>query len=237
MKRPLARRRCRPAAARRRGAARERPALPVGLPARGVQGALGGGLRQDRRRGRRRRAGRAADERLPAAAPDELDLLPLGHRDAARLPAARRPHRKVTLYLPPRNERLERSEGKVLSAADAELVKRLTGADEVLSTEAMDARWPLGEGAPGAIYAESVPAEGYAESRYELQAPGRRDRQRLLGRPRSRASGASSSCCAPATRAPTIRDLTPDPGRAARRSRARARSRSSVARRSSPGSA
>ena len=78
--------------------------------------------------------------------------------------------RKATLYLPPRNERLERSEGKVLSAADAELVKRLTGADEVLSTEAMDARWPLGEGAPVAIYAESVPAEGYAESRYELQA-------------------------------------------------------------------
>ena len=78
--------------------------------------------------------------------------------------------RKATLYLPPRNERLERSEGKVLSAADAELAKRLTGADEVLSTEAMDARWPLGEGAPVAIYAESVPAEGYAESRYELQA-------------------------------------------------------------------
>jgi Xaa-Pro aminopeptidase len=78
--------------------------------------------------------------------------------------------RKVTLYLPPRNERLERSEGKVLSAADAELAQRLTGADEVLSTEAMDARWPIGDGAPVAIYAESVPAEGYAESRYELQA-------------------------------------------------------------------
>jgi len=79
-------------------------------------------------------------------------------------------NRKVTLYLPPRNERLERSEGKVLSAADAELVKRLTGADEVLSTEAMDARWPIGDAPPAAIYAESVPAEGYAQSRYELQA-------------------------------------------------------------------
>jgi len=78
--------------------------------------------------------------------------------------------RKVTLYLPPRNERLERSEGKVLSAADAELAKRLTGVDEVLSTEAMDARWPIGDPPPVAIYAESVPAEGYAESRYELQA-------------------------------------------------------------------
>ena len=78
--------------------------------------------------------------------------------------------RKVTLYLPPRNERLERSEGKVLSAADAELVKRLTGVSEVLSTEAMDARWPIGDGAPVAIYAESAPAEGYAQSRHELEA-------------------------------------------------------------------
>ena len=77
--------------------------------------------------------------------------------------------RSVTLYLPPRNERLERSEGKVLSAADADLVKRVTGADAVLSTEAMDARWPLGEGKPAAIFAESVPAEGHAQSRYELQ--------------------------------------------------------------------
>lgn len=78
--------------------------------------------------------------------------------------------RRVTLYLPPRNERLERSEGKVLSAADAELVVRLTGVDQVLSTEAMDARWPLGDGKPAALYAESVPAEGYAQSRHELQA-------------------------------------------------------------------
>jgi Xaa-Pro aminopeptidase len=78
--------------------------------------------------------------------------------------------RRVTLYLPPRNERLERSEGKVLSAADAELAKRLIGVDEVLSTEGMDARWPFGDGPPAAIYAESVPAEGYAQSRHELQA-------------------------------------------------------------------
>jgi Xaa-Pro aminopeptidase len=78
--------------------------------------------------------------------------------------------RRATLYLPPRNERLERSEGKVLSAADAELVKRLTGADDVLSTEAMGAGWPLGDGKPATIYAESVPAEGHAQSRSELQA-------------------------------------------------------------------
>ncbi len=78
--------------------------------------------------------------------------------------------RRVTLYLPPRNERLERSEGKVLSAADADLVTRLVGVDAVQSTEAMGASWPLGDGKPAAIYVESAPAEGYAQSRHELQA-------------------------------------------------------------------
>ena len=37
--------------------------------------------------------------------------------------------RTVTLYMPPRNERLERSEGKVLNADDAERVLELTGVD------------------------------------------------------------------------------------------------------------
>ena len=37
--------------------------------------------------------------------------------------------KKVTLFLPPRNAALENAEGKVLSADDAELVKRLTGVD------------------------------------------------------------------------------------------------------------
>lgn len=77
--------------------------------------------------------------------------------------------RRVTLYLPPRNERLERSEGKVLSAEDAEVVRRLTGADEVASTTAMGAAWPAGE-AKVAIFAESAPAEGHAQSRHELRA-------------------------------------------------------------------
>jgi Xaa-Pro aminopeptidase len=81
--------------------------------------------------------------------------------------------RKVTLYLPPRNERLERAEGKVLSADDAGLAKRLTGADEVRSTETMGSDWPLGAVPRGvrapAIYAEFEPAEGYAQSRGELK--------------------------------------------------------------------
>ncbi len=79
--------------------------------------------------------------------------------------------RKVTLILPPRNERLERSEGKVLSAEDAELVKQLTGADAVASTRAMGEDWlnELMKAIAPAIYTMFTPAEGSAESRYELQ--------------------------------------------------------------------
>ena len=79
--------------------------------------------------------------------------------------------RKVTLILPPRNERLERSEGRVLSAADADLAKQLTGADAVLSTEAMTNEWMgklLGQPAP-VVYTMFTPAEGTAQSRHELQ--------------------------------------------------------------------
>ena len=85
--------------------------------------------------------------------------------------------RTTTLYLPPRNERLERSEGKVLSANDVDLVKRLTGVDDVQSVDAMTRdNWPLGvppAGAPRtavAVYAEFAPAEGAEQSRGELVA-------------------------------------------------------------------
>ena len=79
--------------------------------------------------------------------------------------------RKATLILPPRNERLERSEGKVLSADDAELVKQLTGADAVASTKAMGEDWlsELMKVPAPAIYTMFTPAEGTAESRYEIQ--------------------------------------------------------------------
>src|SRR5215207_8256974 len=51
--------------------------------------------------------------------------------------------RKVTLYLPARNPRLEAAEGRVLSAEDAELVKRISGADEVLPLAQMaGSNWP-----------------------------------------------------------------------------------------------
>jgi Xaa-Pro aminopeptidase len=90
--------------------------------------------------------------------------------------------KKATIYLPPRNQRLEAAEGRVLSADDVELVKRISGVDEVQSVEAMGAAgWPLtlGMGAAGgrgggrgaaapAIYAEFSPAENLGQSRGEL---------------------------------------------------------------------
>jgi Xaa-Pro aminopeptidase len=39
--------------------------------------------------------------------------------------------RKATIYLPARNPRLEAAEGRVVSADDAELVKRIAGVEEV----------------------------------------------------------------------------------------------------------
>jgi Xaa-Pro aminopeptidase len=78
--------------------------------------------------------------------------------------------RKITLYLPPRNMRLESAEGKVLSAADADLAKKLTGVDEVLSTDTMRGDWlrSLPGGVLHVIYTLFNPAEGAAQSRYEL---------------------------------------------------------------------
>ena len=81
-------------------------------------------------------------------------------------------NKKVILYLPPRNARLESAEGRVLSAEDGELAKKLTGVDEVASTEAMGANWLTGlaGGAPRAIFTMFSPAEGAGQSRFELVA-------------------------------------------------------------------
>jgi Xaa-Pro aminopeptidase len=73
--------------------------------------------------------------------------------------------RQVTLFLPPQNAQLERAEGKVLSAADAEMVQKLTGADRVESTAEMGDAWP----GSAVIYAEFEPAEGQGQSRGELR--------------------------------------------------------------------
>jgi Xaa-Pro aminopeptidase len=88
--------------------------------------------------------------------------------------------RKVTIYLPARNPRLEAAEGRVLSAEDADLVMRISGADQVLPLQQMvDTNWPLiatsgaasGAGRnqpPAAIFAEFSPAENQGQSRGEL---------------------------------------------------------------------
>jgi Xaa-Pro aminopeptidase len=79
---------------------------------------------------------------------------------------------KVTLFLPPRNARLESAEGRVLSASDADLAKRITGASDVASTRDMteDAMKPLIGTAGTVIYTPFSPAEGNAQSRGELRA-------------------------------------------------------------------
>lgn len=81
-------------------------------------------------------------------------------------------HRKVTLFLPPRDERLERAEGKVLSSEDADLVKRLTGVDEVASTKIMNDEWTrtLIGGERATVYTPFAPTEGNTECRGELMS-------------------------------------------------------------------
>ena len=78
--------------------------------------------------------------------------------------------RRVTLVLPPRNEALERAEGRILSAADADLAKQLTGVDQVISTEAMTIEWMRTLiGRPAAtVFTLFSPGEGAEQSRGEL---------------------------------------------------------------------
>ena len=87
----------------------------------------------------------------------------------------------VTIFLPARNPRLEAAEGRVLSAEDAELVKRIAGVDDVKPLQEMvGTNWPLGPGgtagggrggqAPADNYAEFSPPENQGQSRGELVA-------------------------------------------------------------------
>ena len=76
--------------------------------------------------------------------------------------------KKVTLYMPPKNERLERSEGKILNADDKRLIKKLVGVDAVKSTEEMRENFPPDMKRSTTIYTMFTPAEGQGQSRYEL---------------------------------------------------------------------
>ena len=77
--------------------------------------------------------------------------------------------KKVTLYMPPRNERLERSEGRILNADDEILIKKLVGVDAVFSTDDMRENFPPGLDRGTVIYTMFTPAEGQGQSRYELE--------------------------------------------------------------------
>ncbi len=82
---------------------------------------------------------------------------------------------RAVLFLPPQNERLERAEGKVLSAANVDLAKRITGAQEVLSTDALTPDWlseRMGQ-TRRVVYTPFAPAEGNTESRGEILAANR----------------------------------------------------------------
>ena len=78
----------------------------------------------------------------------------------------------VTLFLPPRDEALERAEGRILSADDAEPVRLLTGVDKVASTKTMNSDWihQLVRGPRTVVYTPFTPAEGAAQSRAEIRA-------------------------------------------------------------------
>ncbi len=77
--------------------------------------------------------------------------------------------RKTVLFLPHRDPRKERGEGKMLSAEDAELVAKLTGVDEVYGNDYLARQlysFVLRPPAP-TLYTFRSPAEGRAQSRDE----------------------------------------------------------------------
>ena len=51
--------------------------------------------------------------------------------------------KQATLYMPPANKKLEKSEGKVLSSNDGPLIKKLVGVDQVKSTNDMKNNFPI----------------------------------------------------------------------------------------------
>jgi Xaa-Pro aminopeptidase len=75
--------------------------------------------------------------------------------------------KKATLYLPNRNERREKGEGKVLSAEDAEEVQKLSGIEAVASTAVLaeQIEGQFLRGGKRALYTPLAPAEGGSMSR------------------------------------------------------------------------
>src|SRR5215203_4518600 len=76
--------------------------------------------------------------------------------------------RRAYVYLPHRNEARERGEGKVLSAEDGELVKQLSGIEQVFATETLSehlAVFARSGQEETKIYVPFSPPEGFAVSR------------------------------------------------------------------------
>jgi len=94
--------------------------------------------------------------------------------------------RRATLFLPHRDERRERMEGKQLSAEDTELVTRLTGVEAVAGTDLLGqglARYGQ-RGATRALWVPLQPAEGLSVSRDgALRAVGESGSDPFDGRP------------------------------------------------------
>jgi len=73
---------------------------------------------------------------------------------------------RTTLYLPHRNDGRERSEGKLLSAEDGQLIHDLAGIDEVFGPELLGEHLArIVNRAPGTLFTPFAPAEGVAMSR------------------------------------------------------------------------
>ncbi|HEX9829715.1 MAG TPA: Xaa-Pro peptidase family protein [Bacteroidota bacterium] len=75
--------------------------------------------------------------------------------------------KRATLYLPHRNEGRERSEGKLLSAEDEELVKKLTGVEAVAATDVLAEHLTrfARSSSMKTLYTPFAPPEGLAMSR------------------------------------------------------------------------
>ncbi len=104
--------------------------------------------------------------------PDQRVLPPLRDRDAARLSHPGWQDAEGDPLPPPRDARLESAEGRVISADDADLVKRLTGVSAVGSTRDLTEdglQKRLGR-ADAVLYTPFSPAEGNAQCRGELQS-------------------------------------------------------------------
>ncbi len=73
--------------------------------------------------------------------------------------------RRAALFLPHRNAGRERSEGKMLSAEDADLVKKLAGVDAVFATDLLAEQLTWYARSSRTLYTPFSPSEGFAMSR------------------------------------------------------------------------